>query len=225
MCIFWNRGKKILILGGHHRVAGATNAGIATVQGYVIEFDDAEVLHYLASVLNSIHGREESVEDRVLKAMYLLNRGHSIAKLARDFNLPEVMIKDAIRTDKLRIKLVDAVPDVAMMPKNAALALAQLDGQDTVLELAARVVTGLKLTERQTSDLVADVKTASTEGKKIDAIHTFNERYRAGELRTKMRDLQRKLEQIDTPSQIGAVDLKPFKKMSAAIKTKLTSLF
>lgn len=87
-------GRKLVNVDGNHRYAADKKVGNTTVPAYVIEAK-AETVRILMTLLNVIHGRALSDQEKLWHAFFLIDSGTPQEKAARVLHLPLTRLRSA----------------------------------------------------------------------------------------------------------------------------------
>jgi len=91
------------LITGRHRYEAAMDAGLKTLDAYVVREADAYRCELLLRTINNIEGRAPSVDEK-LAHLFELHRKHgvSIRELAKEFGMKQGTVNDYMRADNTR---------------------------------------------------------------------------------------------------------------------------
>lgn len=179
------RTRKLVLVGGNHRLAAARAAGLTTLPGYIITAEPETVL-VLTYEDNRRHGLPPSDAERVAQAIHLIDTGNYTQEAAAAIvGIPAPKISQArsiVKADR-RATDLGLGPSFCSMPKQSRYALGQLRS-DPVFEQAARLASSAGMTTAAVADLVRTLNTAASDEAALMVI--------GGELEERRTQIQRK---------------------------------
>ena len=171
------KSEKLLVLSGHHRVAGATKAGRKSLPGFTTgTLSDPQRL-YVTAESNRKVGYGMSEEARIEAALRFVRQGESAATAARTVGVSATKVTDRVtqmraddRTQKLTSQWAQIHPAFRKRLHSIS--------SDHLMKKACDLTLAAKLTTKEVHVLVRDINRASTDDLREDIIATSWEIYR-----------------------------------------------
>jgi hypothetical protein len=171
------RSTKLLVLSGHHRVAGAKKAGRKTLPGFTTDtLSDPQRL-YVTAESNRKVGYGMSEEARIEAALRFVRQGESAATAARTVGVSATKVTDRVtqmRADDRTQKLTSQWAQIHPAFRKRLYSISS----DHLMKKACDLTLAAKLTSKEVHGLVKDINTAGTDLIREDIIATAWEIYR-----------------------------------------------
>ena len=194
-----NPRRKLIPLGGNHRLAAHTNQHRTTITAYIVDVDD-QVAPLLAYGDNAHHGQPPTRTERVAQAVHLIEAcGLTQANAAAAVGLPAPVISKAqtAAAGSRRAHDLDVGTLYDTLPAGHRERLATIPA-DAVFAAATRLTKLAALTQPDTGDLVKRVKAARSEKTALALVDAELEDRRADMQATAARSGQRTRRDPDT---------------------------
>lgn len=170
------RSRRLVLIGGNHRLAAAHQAGLTTLPGYIVEAEPETVVT-LTYEDNRRHGLPPSDAERVAQAIHLIDTGNYTQEAAAALvGIPAPKISTArsiVKADR-RATDMGLGPTFTSMPKSARYQLGQLRS-DPVFDQAARLAADAGMTVTAISELVSSLTRAGSDQAALEIIGTEQE--------------------------------------------------
>ena len=171
------RAAKLLVVSGHHRVAGALKAGRKYLPGFTTDtLSDPQRL-YVTTESNRKVGYGMSEEARIEAALRFVRQGESGAAAARIVGISPSKVSDRITQMRADDRTQKLTPKWAQIHPAFRKRLDSIQSDDLMKKACDLTVAG-KLTSKEVHRLVKDINAAPTDVIREEIIETSWEIYR-----------------------------------------------
>lgn len=218
--VAYRKAKKLIILGGNHRLEAASRSGRQAILCYVVDCaDDEQTIRFLTKALNLVVGVRPSRKDCVAAALSLMETcGIPAKKAAKLFCVSDTSLNSAKRAADARERLA-AIGCRTLLDDGKLSKIGTVDNNNVLAKVAEIVEKG-RLTLEETGMVLRDVAEKRTELEQLEVTSGFAKKYHVGtngEQRTASpvaspiaSDVRRALTRLEglihgkrTPSQLG----------------------
>lgn len=171
------RSKKMVLLGGNHRVTAALQAGRAHHSAYIIDCEP-ELVPLLTYEDNRRHGMPPSRHERIRQGVHLVELGWTGKDAAVAVGVTQAEISNQRSVDKATRRAITLkVRQFPSLAQGAKLALAQVRS-DPVFARAATLAASALLSVNEVKSMVASINSASSDEDALYRIGTLEEDHR-----------------------------------------------
>lgn len=143
--VLLDRKKDKYVLGGNHRIAALKEIQADEVGAYVVHSNDETAKELLPRILNAGHGFRQNRAEKLLHAIFAINKyGYTAKEAAGLFGLNEKTLLNAIRIQEVRTQLKGASIPEKQLVDTAVLALAAVKNE-AVRNATARLMVNRSL--------------------------------------------------------------------------------
>ncbi len=197
------QARKAVTLGGNHRTAGASKAGLSHHPAYVVTGLDPDVALKVSYADNRTHGARLTRQDRMRQAAHLVATGSSQKEAAAVVGISQADVSRAISiaegSKRAAVEGLASVWDQLPHGHQVILAVIRLD---VAFAEALRVVADAKLTQPEVRQLANAVNGARTEEKALQILGSAREEH-AGAIQVR---LGKGAAQRHGPTEYGSVN-------------------
>ncbi len=160
------RAKKLVLLGGNHRNAGATKAGLTRHPAYIVTGLEPDIALKIAYRDNATHGARLTRRDRMRQAAHLVATGaaatHADAAATVGISVPDVAKAIAVEEGGQRARTAGVDHHWDQLPHTHQVIVASV-GLDVAFTEVVTLAAEAKLPQADTRQLVNQVNKARTE--------------------------------------------------------------
>lgn len=162
---------KYSVLSGNHRVGAAELNKAETVDAYILDSTDEQVIELVCRSANRWMGDRQNREEAIEHARAMMDKyAFSAAHMAKVFGLREQNLQAALRAESIRDLLEKNLVNATGIPRNTLLALSPMSDNHEVLRQAGLAVLRHKMTQDTAKKMCADVQAARDERSMLQAI-------------------------------------------------------
>jgi ParB-like chromosome segregation protein Spo0J len=200
------RSKKLVLLGGNHRNAAATKAGLTRHPAYIITGLDPDIALKIAYRDNATHGARLTRQDRMRQAAHLIATGaaatHAEAAATVGITTPDVAKAIAVAEGGQRARTADLAAQWDQLPHGHQVMVAAV-GLDVAFTELVKLTAEAKLSQADTRQLVNQVNRARTEDGALRTIGNAREEHAGAIQRTRLGQPARR---TAGPTEYGTVN-------------------
>ena len=162
---------KYAVLSGNHRVGAVETLGAETIDAYLLESTDEQVIELVCRSANRWTGDRQSKDEAIEHAREMMSRfGFSAVHMSKVFGIKENTLHNALRAEKIRDLLEKNLVDASGLPRNTLLQLSPIDNNEEVLRRAGLACVKYRMTIDQAKKMSADVQAARDERGMMTAV-------------------------------------------------------
>ena len=169
-------GKGYVILGGNQRMSAAKrfNEPNITIGAYVVKPLADGTRDVVIRSLNSRHGWGSDKEERIIHAVYMVQKhGIAVSDAAKLMVVSDSIISDRIRAETVRADLARKGVDASKMPVSSLVVLSRVKNEKALVSLASTAV-NRKATCPQIATTVKAIESATSAGEVNRLVKSFD---------------------------------------------------
>lgn len=180
-------GDRIVLIDGNHRLNAHIKNDSEVIDAYIVDAAQ-DVIQALTYMANATHGRPPTDEERVHHAIHLRDLGYSNREAARAVGLTEAKVSAAFQIEQMtrRARRLGVHRGLNALSREVRQRLSAVQNDNVLKGLITFLVASRGLTRAEVTNLVTDVRAASTEQEQLQIIVDFKESKR-NEQRTEGR--------------------------------------
>lgn len=177
MTVLESSAKGLVILGGNQRMSAMkrmAGTGVIVVAAYVVRPLAEHTRDVVIRSLNSRHGWGSEKEERIVHAVYMVQKhGIAVSDAAKLMVVSESIILDRLRAEAVRVNLARKGVDASKLPTSSLVALARVKNEKALIALASTAVKQ-KATAPQIAATAKAVEAATSIGEVNKIVKQFD---------------------------------------------------
>lgn len=112
-----NGGGGWVLLDGHQRKAGFSEAGVKSHDAYIVQSKDQRIRRIAAQGINAVHGLPPSEEERLERAKEMVREGETQEQAAKTWHVSQSVLSTGLRSDRVEARAIKAGMSPRMLEK------------------------------------------------------------------------------------------------------------
>jgi ParB-like chromosome segregation protein Spo0J len=170
---------KLLICDGNHRYTAHEDAGLKSIDAYVIIGASGAAVTMLTFEANTKHGLPTSEADRIIQGQHLVDNGVSIDEAAKRLGLAKTKLTRAVNTDIADSRAAEAGAELSRwhkLPQSTKLALGRVTTDEGFVALA-KLASDANLGPDQVLSAVTDLNRIRSSAKQVAEVGDMRKRF------------------------------------------------